>query len=63
MLYLTPRSSLQHYAASAEEDQTMNVCDLDIQGQPSGPVIFFNIIDIFDTKMLEPTQRSSLYHV
>ena len=36
------------YTAGAKKGHTMNVCDLEIQGQPSRSRNFFNIFDILD---------------
>ena len=43
---------------------TMNVCDLNFQGQPSRVTLFFSTLLISLTSiMLESTPRSRLYHV
>ena len=52
------------YAAGAKEGHTMNVCDLEFQGQPSRSRDFFSTFSISSTsKILESTPRSSLYYV
>ena len=52
------------YTAGANEGHTMNVCDLEFQGQPSNSRDFFSIYLIsLTSKMLESTPRSTLYHV
>ena len=38
------------YTAGAKKGHTMNVCDLEFQGQPSRSRDFFNIFDILDLK-------------
>ena len=36
------------YTAGAKKGHTINVCDLEFQGQPSSSCDFVSIVDIFD---------------
>ena len=48
MLESTPDKVCIMYTAGANESHTMNVCDLEFQGQPLRSRDFFHIIDILD---------------
>ena len=57
-------ASCIHYTAGANEGHTMNVCDLEFQGQPSrSRDCFLTFLISLTSKMLESTPRSTLYHV
>ena len=52
------------YTAGVNEGHTMNVCDLEFQGQPSrSRDCFLTFLISSTSKMLESTPRSTFYHV
>ena len=49
--------------ARAKKGHTMNVCDLEFQGQPLKSCNFLTFLISLTSTMLESTPRSSLYYV